>query len=96
MSVRTECSCFTQVKICVECIAVDTAGLVLPAGLPLNETTIAESLKTVGYSTAIVGKWHLGVGENYTYLPTNQGFDYYLVCSQHTVLEVCLNSTSTL
>ena len=48
-------------------------------GLPLNETTLAESLKTVGYSTAIVGKWHLGVGENQTYLPTNQGFDYYLV-----------------
>ena len=33
----------------------------------------------VGYSTAIVGKWHLGVGENNTYLPTNYGFDYYMV-----------------
>ena len=60
-------------------------------GLPLNETTIADSLKTVGYSTAIVGKWHLGVGENQTYLPTNQGFDYYLVCSQHTTLEPSFN-----
>ena len=61
--------------------------VLVSTGLPLNETTIAESLKTVGYSTAIVGKWHLGVGENQTYLPTNQGFDYYLVCSQHTALE---------
>ena len=53
--------------------------VILYVGLPLNETTIAESLKTVGYGTAIVGKWHLGVGENYIYLPTNQGFDYYMV-----------------
>ena len=28
-------------------------------GLPLNETTIAAQLKTTGYATAIVGKWHL-------------------------------------
>ncbi|XP_078673944.1 arylsulfatase A-like [Branchiostoma floridae x Branchiostoma belcheri] len=46
-------------------------------GLPLNETTIAEVLKTQGYDTAIIGKWHLGVGVNQTYLPTNHGFDYY-------------------
>ena len=47
-------------------------------GLPHNETTIAEVLKEEGYQTAIIGKWHLGVGENNTYLPKNQGFDYYL------------------
>ncbi|KAG9340023.1 hypothetical protein JZ751_022134 [Albula glossodonta] len=47
-------------------------------GLPLNETTIAEVLKPLGYATAIVGKWHLGVGPNRMYLPTNQGFDHYL------------------
>ncbi len=57
-------------------------------GLPLNETTIAEALKTADYSTAIVGKWHLGVGENLTYLPTNHGFDHYLVSLKltHTLL----------
>ena len=49
------------------------------AGLPHNETTIAEVVKSVGYSTAHLGKWHLGVGENYQYLPITQGFDYYLV-----------------
>ena len=47
-------------------------------GLPHNETTIAELLKNVGYNTAIVGKWHLGVGEKGMYLPKYQGFDYYL------------------
>lgn len=47
-------------------------------GLPLNETTIAEVLKPLGYATAVVGKWHLGVGKNGMYLPTNQGFDHYL------------------
>ncbi|CAI8012829.1 Arylsulfatase A, partial [Geodia barretti] len=39
---------------------------------------MAELLKPAGYSSAIVGKWHLGVGANNTYLPTNQGFDHYL------------------
>nr|XP_054764600.1 arylsulfatase A-like [Lytechinus pictus] len=56
-------------------------GVLVPTstgGLPHNETTIAEIVKTKGYSTSIIGKWHLGVGENGTYLPTNQGFDEYL------------------
>ena len=47
-------------------------------GLPLNETTIAEVLKPLGYATAAVGKWHLGYGPKGMYLPTNQGFDQYL------------------
>mgnify|MGYP000043754434 CR=1 FL=1 len=44
-------------------------------GLPASEITLAEQLKTVGYATACVGKWHLGHREQY--LPTNNGFDYY-------------------
>ena len=40
--------------------------------LPLSEVTIAEALKAAGYTTAHMGKWHLGKDE---YLPTNQGFD---------------------
>ncbi|KAJ8245383.1 hypothetical protein GJAV_G00270160 [Gymnothorax javanicus] len=47
-------------------------------GLPLNETTIAEVLKPLGYATAIVGKWHLGLGPDRMFLPTRQGFDNFL------------------
>lgn len=47
-------------------------------GLPLNETTIAEVLKPLGYATAAVGKWHLGLGKDGMFLPTNQGFDHFL------------------
>jgi hypothetical protein len=51
-------------------------GPVDSGGLNLNETTIAEHLKLAGYSTAIVGKWHLGARK--IYLPANRGFDSYL------------------
>jgi len=44
-------------------------------GLPAGELTIAECLKTAGYATAAVGKWHLGHLPEY--LPTRQGFDTY-------------------
>jgi len=45
------------------------------SGLPLSELTIAELLKQKDYSTAIIGKWHLGSKPEF--LPTKQGFDYY-------------------
>jgi arylsulfatase A len=44
-------------------------------GLPAEEITLAEMLKPLGYSTGIVGKWHLGHLPEY--LPTKQGFDSY-------------------
>ena len=54
-------------------------GIVLrpisPYGLAPEETTIAEVLKTRGYSTAIIGKWHLG--DQLEFLPTRQGFDLF-------------------
>lgn len=40
--------------------------------LPSETTTIAEVLRGVGYSTALIGKWHLG-GTNST--PEHHGFD---------------------
>jgi arylsulfatase A len=44
-------------------------------GLPTGEVTIAEQLKSVGYATACVGKWHLG--HHKQFLPTSHGFDSY-------------------
>jgi arylsulfatase A-like enzyme len=44
-------------------------------GLPDSEKTIAESLKTAGYATCCIGKWHLGHTPNF--LPRKQGFDEY-------------------
>ena len=40
--------------------------------LGLEEITLAEALKPLGYSTAHIGKWHLG-GQGYE--PEKQGFD---------------------
>jgi arylsulfatase A-like enzyme len=40
--------------------------------LPLEEVTIGEAFKESGYTTAYIGKWHLGAGG---YLPDGQGFD---------------------
>jgi arylsulfatase A len=53
-------------------------GVLFPdstGGLQPDELTVAEVLKTRGYATAAVGKWHLGVLPEY--LPTKQGFDSY-------------------
>lgn len=44
-------------------------------GLNPEETTIAEMLKSQGYQTGMVGKWHLGHLPEF--LPTRQGFDNY-------------------
>ena len=40
--------------------------------LVLEETTLAEALKSAGYATAHIGKWHLG---EEPYYPEHQGFD---------------------
>jgi arylsulfatase A-like enzyme len=41
--------------------------------LALEEITLAEKLKEIGYATCFVGKWHLGHEE--AFWPENQGFD---------------------
>jgi len=53
------------------------AGRFNPAPLndrmPLKEVTMAEGLKSNGYKTAFLGKWHLGPTEEFW--PSAQGFD---------------------
>lgn len=44
-------------------------------GLPLTERTIADRLKTAGYVTALVGKWHLGARPELH--PLQRGFDEF-------------------
>lgn len=45
-------------------------------GLPTEETTIAEVLKSVGYRTGAFGKWHLGTIPECQ--PIGQGFDEFV------------------
>jgi arylsulfatase A-like enzyme len=44
-------------------------------GLPVDETTLADAMRSAGYVTGIVGKWHLGVREEFN--PLNRGFDEF-------------------
>lgn len=44
-------------------------------GLATDEWLLPQLLKEAGYSTAIVGKWHLGHGDR-KYWPRQRGFDY--------------------
>ncbi len=44
-------------------------------GLNPDEITVADMLKTCGYATMCIGKWHLG--HRPEFLPTRQGFDAY-------------------
>jgi arylsulfatase A-like enzyme len=48
---------------------------VSPYGLHPDEQTIAEVLRSAGYKTGIIGKWHLG--DQSDFLPTRQGFDSF-------------------
>lgn len=47
----------------------------LPASIP----TLAERLQNVGYVSASIGKWHLGIGDA---LPSNRGFDVTIAPGQ--------------
>lgn len=44
-------------------------------GLPASKTTLAEHLRRAGYSTALIGKWHLGGAA--AYHPLRRGFDEF-------------------
>ena len=45
-------------------------------GMLLDERTIAEALREVGYHTWMVGKWHLGEWQR-PHLPLQRGFDHH-------------------
>src|SRR5687768_4290355 len=45
--------------------------------LPLDRTTVAQSLKQAGYATAMFGKWHLG--DDGQHHPSKRGFDEAIV-----------------
>ncbi|XP_019630639.1 PREDICTED: arylsulfatase B-like isoform X2 [Branchiostoma belcheri] len=47
-----------------------------PHGLPLDEVTLPQQLKKNGYSTYMVGKWHLGFCKK-EYMPLHRGFDKF-------------------
>lgn len=54
------------------------SGALMPwaeVGINSEETTIAEMLKTKGYYTSVIGKWHLG--HHKKFLPLQHGFDEY-------------------
>ena len=65
-------------------------------GLPTDEWILPQALKEAGYSTAIIGKWHLGHADK-KYWPKQRGFDYqygpligeidYFTHRQHGVLD---------
>jgi len=44
-------------------------------GLDLEETTLADRLRAAGYTTGLVGKWHLG--EDPKFHPMQRGFDEF-------------------
>lgn len=46
-----------------------------PVGLPPEHPTIASRLREVGYSTSLIGKWHLGALPNFG--PLKSGYDEF-------------------
>src|SRR5438067_3378746 len=60
------------------CTVRGNAGGAKQALLP-GEVTVAQALKDVGYSTALIGKWGIGdfeAGGEHA-IPTREGFDYF-------------------
>jgi len=44
-------------------------------GMSLNEITLAQIMKSAGYATGAIGKWHLGQPDRF--YPSDRGFDYF-------------------
>lgn len=54
-------------------------------GVPTSERTLGETFKAAGYTTGVIGKWHLGHASQF--LPMNRGFDYSNVFYGNTSLQ---------
>jgi len=63
------------------------------AGLPADEMTLAECLKPAGYTTACIGKWHVG----HRLSPLTRGFDrfYGFLGGQHDFFDPRLGDPIT-
>ncbi len=53
----------------------NTSGRDTEVGLPTDQRTLADMLRSAGYATGLIGKWHLGKSERHH--PLNRGFDEY-------------------
>jgi arylsulfatase A-like enzyme len=47
----------------------------MKGGLPLSEKFAGDRLRPLGYTTGLIGKWHLGYPEDYQ--PMKRGFDHF-------------------
>jgi arylsulfatase A-like enzyme len=65
--------------------AVQGEAEFLRRGVPATEKNIGELFRAAGYRTGVVGKWHLGHGEQF--LPQNRGFDHSVVFYGNTSLQ---------
>ncbi len=52
----------------------------MKTGLPLSEVFGAKRLRSAGYTTGLVGKWHLGYPA--AFHPNKRGFDWFFGCLQ--------------
>ncbi len=65
-----------QTRFGHEMNAVGKTNLNPKVGLPVTETTMASYLKEAGYTTGLIGKWHLGAGDS-KFHPQRRGFDEF-------------------
>jgi len=65
-------------------------------GLPLSQITLANLLKSAGYATGIVGKWHLGMTPELH--PQKRGFDEFFgfLSGAHSYLDPLLGTPNAI
>ncbi|MDQ8197885.1 sulfatase-like hydrolase/transferase [Pelagicoccus enzymogenes] len=66
---------YQQRSGCDEVVNADPAEPMHHVGIHDDEWTFPEAMKSAGYSTGIIGKWHLGYKDQFN--PTLHGFDEF-------------------